>query len=455
MIATVATGALESVQVVNTSLADTIMGFDNAVHAGTTNTPAPTLNISGKTEGTFAANLSIVIEAATSLVASEYNLKVLENGAQREYFSNLTMDATALRYVQTIINNTNYGSHLITATDQLLALTPLQKRPVNGTYSALVGGNDGLVGLVDADYLGSSSGPTGLYAFDRITSGTVLVIPGAATTALWQGMLAYVETYREGTIFCVFDTLANRTAVQVVADTSTVLESSEYGAIYWPRVKISNPSVSVFGTDDTITIPPCGPVVGRYAANDRFNGGVYESPAGLGLGGPSGVLGIVVGLEADPTGDERHQVLDEKWRDFVYPKRINPIVQLEEGPFHIDGGRNLKSTGNWPHVCQRRGVCGIKASTKHALVYFKHRPNNRDNRRRVWRTLDRYCEGEMNKGAFASKEKKTAYRIDVSDQLNSTSVIASGKMRIKLAVAMSTPAEFIEETITADTMAAA
>jgi hypothetical protein len=448
-------GAGHSIMIMAWSLADTVIGLDNLQHDGATDAPAPTLTLTGKTPGTYTANLSIVIGAATSLVAAEFNMVVYENGAIRELFPNLTMDATALRYIETIVNHASYGSDLITATDLLLVLTPAQKRPVNGTYAALVGGNDGLVGLTDIDYLGSVTGPTGLYCFDRITSGTVLVIPGATTLALWQGMIQYAEVTREGTLFCVFDPQASRTAQQIVTDTSTILESSEYGAMYWPRVKITNPSKSVFGTGDTITIPPCGPVVGRYAANDRFVGGVYESPAGLGLGGPNGVLGIVVGLEDDPTGDERHQVLDEKWRDYVYPKRINPIVQLEEGPFHIDGGRTLKSTGNWPHVCQRRGMIGIKASTKHALVYFKHRPNNKENRRRVYRSLDKYLEGEMYKGAFETKEKKTAYGIDVSDQLNSAVVRAAGQMKVRIGTKMATPSEFIWETLTADTLAAA
>lgn len=448
-------GAGHSIQIEASSLADTVMGFDNLLHEGATDAPAPTLTLTGKTPGAYTANLSVVIGAATSLVAAEFNMVVYENGAIRELFPNLTMDATAPRYIETIVNHASYGSNLITATDLLLVLTPTQKRPVNGTYASLVGGLDGLIGLVDADYLGSATGPTGLYCFDRITSGTVLVIPGATTLALWQGMIQYAEVTREGTLFCVFDPQASRTAVQIVGDTSTILESSEYGAMYWPRVKITNPSTSVFGAGDTITIPPCGPVVGRYAANDRFVGGVYESPAGLGLGGPSGVLGIVVGLEDDPTGDERHQVLDEKWRDYVYPKRINPIVQLEEGPFHIDGGRTLKSTGNWPHVCQRRGMIGIKASTKHALVYFKHRPNNKENRRRVYRSLDKYLEGEMMKGAFETKEKKTAYGIDVSDQLNSAVVRAAGQMKVRIGTKMATPSEFIWETLTADTLAAA
>jgi len=92
-------GASYSVQVQAASTADDEMGLDNATHSGTSGAAQDTLTVAGKSDGTYTDDLSVVISAATSGVASEFNLKVLDAGVVVEVWPNLTMDTTAERYV--------------------------------------------------------------------------------------------------------------------------------------------------------------------------------------------------------------------------------------------------------------------------------------------------------------------------------------------------------------------
>ena len=75
-------------------------------------------------------------------------------------------------------------------------------------------------------------------------------------------------------------------------------------------------------------------------------------------------------------GFETDEVLDEKKRDIVYPKRINPLTTGTGLPRFIDGTRTLKSTGNFASVSERRGVNFITTSVQRGLQFARHRTND-------------------------------------------------------------------------------
>lgn len=453
-IVTDSTGAAASIQVTALTALVTELGFDTDIHNGSDAAPEDTLLLSGKTAGSFTDDIQIAIEAATSGEAARFNLKVVVDGIVRETFPNVTMDTASTDYVETRINDENYGSNLVVAADQGLVYSALLKRPENGTSANMTGGGDGLTGLADIDYIGNQAGPTGLYCFDRVSSGRILIVPGVYTPGVHKGMIDYAETWRNGSMFCVLDCPPGQTAVQVITyveTTAALLEYSEFAAIYWPWIKIANPQSSVFGTSENITVPPSGFIAGKYAANDQKIGGVYESPAGI--GGGFGVLRGIVGVEDDPSGSSIHEVEDERKRDLVYPKRINPITRLPGTSWHIDGGRTLKSTGPFPNIGERRGVIYIEQSIKQGVLIFKHRFNNKQTRRQAKRVVTVFLTQEMNKGAFRSNNADEAFFVDVSDQLNPTANEFAGIMTMRIGLATNKPAEYIVVLVTQDTRA--
>jgi len=451
---TIQTGLVASIQIDPASTVDGVakMDLDNAVHNGADATPENTLLCAGKTPYDNS-DVSVVIANATSGDAAQFNLQVLDGGVVQETFPNLTMEVGASNYVETVVNDANLGSDLVAVTDQLLAYAALLKRPANGTYT-MVGGDDGLVGLVDADYIGNEAGPTGLYCFDRVEGGTILIVPGKATSIIHNGMVTYAETHRNGSMFCVLDCPANQTAQQIVTyveTTASLLELTEFAAIYWPRIKVPNPSVAVFGDSEELTVYTSGWIAGLYARNDQRLGGIYESPAGIMHN--FGVIRGQIGIEDDPTGHDEHEVLDERIRDLVYPKRINPITKLPSTPWHIDGGRTLKSTSNFPNVAERRGVIFIEKSIKQALIILKHRPNTVEYRMMAKRIITAFLTREMNKGAFRTTDPATAFYVDVSEQLNPPANVFAGIMTIRIGLATNKPMEYIVVVVTQDTRA--
>src|SRR5690606_4467308 len=204
---------------------------------------------------------------------------------------------------------------------------------------------------------GSDAGKTGIRALDLVQDLTLLLVPGRATAAVHNAMVAYCEVERDGSVFAILDPPANQGATGIVNYVLNVAargELTEFAAIYWPRAKVLNPARSVFSPADKLVLPPSGILAGVYSPTASARpGGVYDPPAGIDKGRMFGVLGF-----------ETDEVLEEAKRDLVYPKRINPLTTGPGLPRYIDGSRTLKGGGNFPYIAERRGVIFIEQSLK-------------------------------------------------------------------------------------------
>jgi phage tail sheath protein FI len=259
-------------------------------------------------------------------------------------------------------------------------------------------------------------------------------------------VVTYCEVWRDGTVFPVMVVPEDSTAaeaVEYVETTASLLESTEFGACYWPWAKVLNPSQRVYGTEEQIVVPPEGHICGVYARVDaQLDNGVYQAAANVELGILRGVLGF-----------EHDESKDGNKLDVVYPKRINPLTTFKGAPRFIDGSRTLKSTGNFPSIGQSRGAIHIGSSVKRGLQFARHRNNTPQLRARVNRTVRAFLIGEMNKGAFASRNPETAFFVDTSEQVNPPTEQLAGRLWVRIGLAFATPAEFVIVMLGADTRA--
>ena len=416
-------------------------GFDQAVHRATDVALPKAVRVDATAPGGYANRLRMVSQAGRPGV----DLQTVEDGIARDTFRNISLDPASPRYIETLVNDPTNGSALVRVTDQRLAtgaVLSLQTAPLSG-------GDDGLTGLTDADFVGSPTSKTGLYAFDTVQDLATLIVPGRATSIVHNAMLDYCEIDRAGMVFAILATPAGMSAdaiVTYVSQTAALEGRSELGAIFWPRVYVMNPATAYFGSASTVLMDPSGFIAGLFCENDVATpGGIYEASAGT----ETGVLAGVVGLETD-------EVLDETKRDLIYPHRINPITTQTGQPRYVDGCYTLKADGNWPFIPQRRGVTFIEKSLKRGLDWVRHKNNTKALRSRVYRTSFAFLYTQMQNGAFASTTPKTAFVIDVSDGpsgLNTPAVVASGQLIAEYGLAMNTPAEWGVIRVRKDTRA--
>jgi hypothetical protein len=409
-------------------------------------TPVPTLKVDAKWDGAYANDIRVLIAAATSGAADEFNLTVEDNGLIVEVFPNLSMDPAKENYVEAVINHADRGSNLIKVENLDSATASPNDMPAIGTFGPLTGGSDGLTSLADTDFIGSAAGKTGIRALDCIQDLSLLIVPGRATSAVHNAMISYCEAARDKSCFAILDPPANQSApgiVTYVEATAALLNLSEFAAIYWPRIKVLNPSRVVFGNATDLTIPPSGHIAGVYARVDNSRpGGVYVPPAGI----ENGRLFGVIGFETD-------DVLEEAKRDLVFPKRINPLTTFPGAPRHIDGARTLKGNGNFPTVAERRGVIFIEQSLKLGLLFAKHQNNTESLRATLARTVTAFLLIQLKNNAFSSSDPKKAFFVDFSEALNPPSVVFAGQVVGRIGLATAKPAEFIVLRFSQDTRA--
>lgn len=443
-----ATGSSATVQVTGSTTA-TAFGFDFAIHAGGTGAAVDTLQINGKTDGTYAHALKAKITDATSGTAAEFNLTVLKNGLIIEAFPNVTMDSTAANYVETIVNDVTTGSKYISAEDLVAGTgSAATDRPVDVTSAFLSGGNDGLASIGDSDFTGSANDndKTGMRAFDLVQGLNLLVVPGRATSAVHNAMLTYCEVARDLSMFAILDPPAGASVTDAITyfeSTAAVLELSEFGAAYWPRIKVLNPNKTVFGSDDQIVCPPSGHIAGVYARTDgKSPGGVFEYPAGVDFGVINGCLGF-----------DSSDTLEEAKRDLIYPKRINPLTSAPGLPRYIDGTYTLKSTGDFPNIAERRGATFIEQSIKVGLQFARHKKNTEELRASVARTVEAFLLVQMKNGAFRSNDPAKAFFVDFGDGLNTDAVQFAGQLVGRIGIATAKPATWIILRFSQDTRA--
>jgi len=411
-------------------------------------TPLSTLQVDGKTDGTYAANLKILIEAASSGDSDAFNLSVVTAaGVVLEKFVNLligTANADDPNYCETVINDADNGSDYITVTDLASATASPGNLPALGLSAVLAGGDDGLTDIADADYVGTSAGKNGIYAGDLVEDLTMLCVPGVATSTVQNAMCSYCSVARGGQVFAILDPPASNSAAQIITyavSTAALQGLTENAALYWPRIKVGNPSTTVFGLGKTITVPPSGYLAGLFARVDGARpGGVYDQPAGT----ETGVLYGVVGVETS-------EALDEGKRDLVFPQRINPICKITGSPYYVDGARTLKGDGNWPSVAQRRGVSHIEQSVKRSMQVFRHKRRDEDLLAQEKRTVDQFLVTQCGLRAFVTTNPKLAFWTDFGAALNPSSKPNITTGRIGLATAQ--PNEFVVLLFSQDTAA--
>lgn len=396
--------------------------------------PGNAVTVSGKSQGAYANSLSILIADATDGVATHFNLSVLKSGIVVETYPNLSNTSTDERFVGKVIGDewdeTN-PSNLIRTT------SPGTGRPVNGTFS-LVSGDDGLTSLADADFLGgvSGTGPnTGMRLLDNIEGIRLLAVPGEATSGVHNGMLSYCETTRDMSMFAVLDPPGNATTpeamVTYVNTTASLKQASEFGAIYWPYIKIVNPFPSDVLDLDAIPFPPSGHICGVFARTDQLQGGVSEAPAGVEIGRIRTAIGV-----------QRTAVNDERKRDLLFPELINPIVNPAGLPVHIDGARTLKSTGNFPTIGERRLAIFVEQSIKTGLLFGKHRKIKQSLLSQFTRASRTFLITLTREGHFASDEPAKAFFVDFGTGLN-TAITAANRTTIgRIGLATAKPNEF-------------
>jgi hypothetical protein len=122
----------------------------SAALADRTAFPADTLKVTASSPGTWGDKLKVAVTASDIDEDTLFNLTIYKGEEVLEHLTDLSMDPVNMNYVEKIKS----GSVLLADLESGAAAPDNRPLLTNGGPAALTGGNDGLGGLSDADYIG-------------------------------------------------------------------------------------------------------------------------------------------------------------------------------------------------------------------------------------------------------------------------------------------------------------
>lgn len=415
-ISSLTTGLTSYAQVLSSSTAEAKIGFPTAEQQGSSGAAEATLTLTMKYDGEFGDEFSREVTAASGGDAARFNLYLRRNGVRvlGEAWTDLSMDPLDTRYAVNVINEGNGSqvrSRYVIASDENSTLAGANRNPAVGT-SAFAGGDNGIVGLVDADFVGEAVGvtKTGLRVFNQIEVLDLIGVPGRATSAVDNGLITYCEVYRLGYTFAVLASAENQRAddtITYVSQTANLTGSSEIAGFYSPNLYIDNPATDVFGSAKTLLTSPVALIMGAMCRND----------ARVGEGGPFEQVSNITGTLRTARGVEHRDYEDSGLRGQAEAVFINTIRDRRNKPIHIDGAQTLNArAGVFRNVGQSRGAIFIVNSLLFTYEDLRNQNVTEPYLATLASVADRFLDRLTKKNRFRYSDPKKAYFVDFESE---------------------------------------
>jgi phage tail sheath protein FI len=350
-------------------------------------------------EGAWANSLKVTVTAGTG---SNFDVEVKLGTVVVEIFKGLTNTATDATYYATSINGI---SKYITV--------EAGKSLVAGSGN-LAGGDDGKTNLLDSDILES------LTALDTVEI-NILAVPGETSTAVLKGILDYCSGRQD--CFAILDSPVGQD-VQAMVTLRADMTACDYGAIYYPWIKVVDP----LATTNTLRLtPPSGHLAGLYARTDKTRG-VYKAPAGT-----DAVISGAVELET---------ALSDGDVEILNPLSVNCIMAKPNVGIVVWGARTLSSNSKRRYVSDVRFDIMVEVSCRKGTQWVVFEPNDEKLWSRIVASLGSFFFARWKEGQLKGVKKEQAYYIKCDAELNPQTIIDEGKVIAEVGYAKIRPGEF-------------
>jgi len=373
----------------------TVLGITVGAQSGTstitdgTNGTDTLMTVSANTEGSWGNDISVGVVNNDD---GSFNVNVFVNGVQVERFNKVVRGLANVdedQYIEKIVNPQDGvgGSEYITIDDDTNESGDVKDYNPADSGSYLTGGADGIVGVVDADYIGVeldpvTQAPSGLQCFsdpERINV-NLLAVPGQSSSPVIAAMLQLCESRADA--MCVIDPPFGLNVQEVVDwhnglgfGNSSAFNSS-YGALYWSWLEIYDSQNAI-----RLYVPPSGAILAQYAETDQVTD-PWFAPAGLNRGR----LLTALNVELSPNLGSR---------DIMYGdgNAVNPIVNFVQDGITIWGQRTLqRKPSALDRVNVRRLLLYLRKVAARFSKYFVFEPNDPITWKLVQRTFEPLLE---------------------------------------------------------------
>lgn len=336
-----------------------------------------------------------------------------------ENFDDLSIDPMSADYYEKRLLDNNSTHITLTRTKGI------DTRPTNGA-GVLAGGKDDPAALTAADYTGDLIGNRtvvqGLTALTldpyREVSLVYAPYPSGDQVAIAQAVINHCKLGRFR--FAVIDYPSSTSDISML-DPRTTIADTEFAALYYPWVWISDPQSGA-----RKLVPPGGYALGVYARVDTARG-VYEAPAN------EVAIGV---LQPECDINDQNQAL-------LNPRGVNVIRSFPGRGILIWGARTLSSDTLWKYISVRRLFIFLERSIYEGTKWVVFEPNDQELWARVKDIIHLFLRTQWREGALMGATEDEAFFVKCDRTTMTQDDILNGRLICEIGIAPARPAEFV------------
>ena len=405
------------------------------------------MTVYAKTEGTWGNDVQVIISDTTAIgaAADAFDVAVWapvdKTGTLQlvERFVNVVLDSDDDRYVEKVIEEGILGE--VDASEYIEVDVLVDGDPTNATYQlgAIPAdeGDDGITGLVPADYIGTVSGTTatGLYAarnVERIEF-NVLAVPGVSHRDVVTEVINVSQNVRADCIALIDPPLGldkdevidwHNGDLTSYPDAPTVALDSSYATLNWSWGRVYDEY-----NEQYMWLPPSGFVAAAFAYTDRT-----AAPWFPAAGETRGRLDMLE-VEYSPSREDREDLCPI----FSGDNRVNPIVDFYDGGPTLYGNRTLQRKWSFlTDVHVRRLLLHAEKLCATSVKYLVFEPNDPT----TWKKFETVCNKHL--ADIAAARGLERFEVQCNESTNSTLYRNTRRMKGKLFLTPIGAAEGIE-----------
>lgn len=257
-----------------------------------------------------------------------------------------------------------------------------------------------------------------LVKFEAIDEVAIMVVPGAVDANIQDALVTHCENM--GDRFAILD--GQQTTTFTVASIQGSVKTSDYAAMYFPRIKVYDPVSSA-----NIFVAPSGHMAGIYARVDTERG-VHKAPANV-------VIRGAVGVESR---------LSKSDQDGLNPLGIN-VIRAFDSNVTVWGARTLGGDKNteWKYISVRRLFLFLRESIDEGTQWVVFEPNTQNLWSKITRNVTAFLTNVWRAGALFGATPQEAFFVKCDAETNPPEVRDLGQVVTEIGVAVVKPAEFV------------
>lgn len=390
-------------------------------------TPAKLFDVQANSVGAYGNSIAVTptvgqvtlvapVVGGTTGTLPTFNLSVAYRGTEVEYWSELSPDPSSNRYAPTIVNN--YSSY-ITLTN-LASVVPATGFTLtkSGTATTLTGGSDS-TGAASASF------NTAIAKLETLPESLIINAVGQSDSTIISAVLQLCAN--RGDCFAIIDPKATDTIASSAVTTASGYSSNQgYGAVYWPMLKMADPTKSGVGAiRDTF---PGGAIAGIYARLETERT-VAKPPAGYNID-IRNAFGTTSAYTQAEVGT-------------MYDAGVNTFKAIPGAGVVIQGARTLNKVRPDKYISVRRSLNYVKSTSKFLTEFAVFEPNDE----RLWSSislkLEKFLTDFWSAGGLRGRTPSEAFYVVCNSTNNTQTSIDNGEVNVQIGVSLLYPAEFI------------